>query len=321
MDKNSRVFVAGHGGLVGSAFMRRLQAQGYRNLITRPRSELELSDHAAVFDFFRQERPEYVVLAAGKVGGIMENKTFPGDFITRNLDIQLNVFKAALEFQVRRLVFFGSSCMYPRECSQPMNEEQLLTGKPEPTSIAYAISKLAGIQMCLSYNEQYGQGRFIPMIPNSVYGPNDNFDPAAGHVLSALINRFHAARERGDEQVVLWGTGSPRREFLFADDLVNASLILLQGDLQNVEMPINVGPGEDVSIRELAELVAEVVGYQGQLGWDTSKPDGTPRKLLDSSRMKALGWIPQTSLREGIQETYRWYLQQKISKANAGQDA
>lgn len=308
MEKSAKIFVAGHRGLVGSAFMRHFEQAGYSNVLTRTRAELDLFDQRAVLDFFRQERPEYVIFAAGRVGGIVENKTYPGDFITQNLEMQLNVFKAARECEVNRLVYFGSSCMYPRECPQPMNEDQLLTGRPEPTSIAYAIAKLAGVQMSLSYNEQYGRRRFIPVIPNSVYGPNDNFDPASGHVLSALINRFHAAKQQGLDKVTLWGSGSPRREFLYSDDLVRACMLLLDANLDELQMPLNIGPGDDVSIRELAETIAAVIGYQGALEWDTSKPDGTPRKLLDSARMKALGWAPSTTLEEGIRRTYEWYL-------------
>ena len=314
MTPSSRIYVAGHRGLIGSAFMRHFQRKGDANVVTRTRAEMDLFDQAAVFDFFRQERPEYVIFAAGKVGGIVENKTYPGDFITQNLEMQLNVFRAAKEFGVNRMVFFASSCMYPRECSQPMSETQLLTGKPEPTSIAYAIAKLAGVQMSLSCNEQYGQRRFIPVIPNSVFGPNDNFDPASGHVLSALITRFHAAKQQGVESVTLWGSGSPRREFLFSDDLVSACMLLLNADLDELELPLNIGPGDDVSIRELAIIIARVVGYQGAVEWDTSKPDGTPRKLLDSSRMKALGWVPKTLLEDGIRQTYDWYLSQKTGE-------
>jgi GDP-L-fucose synthase len=308
MDKSAKIFVAGHRGLVGSAFMRHFENRGYSDVVTHTRDEMDLFDQRAVLDFFRQTRPEYVIFAAGRVGGIVENKTYPGDFITQNLEMQLNVFKAAREYEVSRLIFFGSSCMYPRECPQPMNEDQLLTGRPEQTSIAYAIAKLAGVQMSLSYNEQYGRRSFIPVIPNSVYGPNDNFDPASGHVLSALINRFHAAKEQGLDGVTLWGSGSPRREFLYADDLVSACMLLLDANLEELQMPLNIGPGDDVSIKELAQTIARVIGYQGAINWDTSKPDGTPRKLLDSSRMKALGWTPGTALEDGIRRTYEWYL-------------
>lgn len=308
MEKSAKIFVAGHRGLIGSAFMRHFEHAGYSKVLARTRAELDLFDQRAVLDFFRLERPEYVIFAAGRVGGIVENKTYPGDFITQNLEMQLNVFKAAREYEVTRMVFFGSSCMYPRECPQPMNEDQLLTGRPEPTSIAYAIAKLAGVQMGLSYNEQYGRRSFIPVIPNSVYGPNDNFDPASGHVLSALINRFHAAKQQGLDKVTLWGSGSPRREFLYSDDLVRACMLLLDANLDELQMPLNIGPGDDVSIKELAETIATVIGYQGALEWDTTKPDGTPRKLLDSARMKALGWAPSTTLEDGIRRTYKWYL-------------
>lgn len=308
MGKSAKIFVAGHRGLVGSAFMRYFEGQGYSNVVTRTRSEMDLFDQRAVLDFFRKERPEYVIFAAGRVGGIVDNKTYPADFITQNLEMQLNVFKAARECEVNRLIYFGSSCMYPRECPQPMNEDQLLTGRPEQTSIAYAIAKLAGVQMSLSYNEQYGRRRFIPVIPNSVFGPNDNFDPASGHVLSALINRFHAAKEQGMDEVTLWGSGSPRREFLYSDDLVRACMLLLETDVDELSLPLNIGPGDDVSIKELAETIAKVIGYHGSIKWDTSKPDGTPRKLLDSSRMKALGWAPSTTLEDGIRRTYEWYL-------------
>lgn len=311
LNRDSRIYVAGHRGLIGSAFVRRFQADGYANVIVRDRASLDLSDANRVQSFFEEQQPEIVILAAGKVGGIVENKTYPADFITQNLEIQLNVIRSAHLAGVKRLIFFGSSCMYPRECAQPMAEDALLTGKPEPTSIAYAIAKLAGVQMCLSYNRQYGHNRFLPVIPNSVYGANDNFDPTSGHVLSALINRFHAAKESGNPHLTLWGTGSPRREFLYSDDLVSACLTLLQGDLQGVELPINIGPGEDVSIKELAELVADVVGYKGTVEWDTAKPDGTPRKLLDSARMKVTGWSARTPLKDGILQTYEWYLKHK----------
>ena len=314
MNKADKIYVAGHTGLIGSAFVRRLQGGGFANLLLAGHAELDLTQAESVDRFFDEHAPEYVVLAAGRVGGIVENQTYPADFMNTNLAIQLNVLKAAHRSGVRKLILFASSCMYPRECSQPMAETALLSGYPEPTSLAYAISKLAGMQMCLAYNRQYGEQRFIPVIPNSAFGPNDNFDPASGHVLSALINRFHAAKERGADRVTLWGSGSPRREFLFSDDLVSACMLLLNIDLVNLEMPLNIGPGDDVSIRELAEIIAGVVGYQGVVEWDTSRPDGTPRKLLDSSRMKALGWTTKTSLEDGIRQTYEWYLGQKAKE-------
>jgi len=311
MTKNSRIYIAGHLGLIGSAFTSRLSKDGYTNLIVRDHASLDLTDAQQVEAFFDTERPEYVILAAGKVGGIVENKTYPAEFITQNLAIQLNVIRSAHTFAVKRLIFFGSSCMYPRECTQPMSEAALLSGYPEPTSMAYAIAKLAGVQMCLAYNQQFGDKRFIPVIPNSVFGPNDNFNPASSHVLSGLINRFHTAKVNAADRVTLWGSGSPRREFLYADDLVDACLTLLQADLQNMDIPINIGPGQDVSIKELAQLVTEVVGYRGTVEWDTDKPDGTPRKLLDSTRMLATGWTAKTELKDGILRTYEWYLENK----------
>lgn len=314
LPRDARIFVAGHRGLVGSALLRALRAQRHSDVVTRARTELDLADAAAVDGFFDRERPQYVLLAAGRVGGIVANRDFPADFIAENLAIQLNVIRAAHRTGVRRTIFFASSCMYPREAPQPMGEELLLTGRPEETSIAYAMAKLAGTQMCLAYNRQYGAGRFVPVIPNSVYGPNDNFDPASGHVLSALIHRFHAARAGGDPAVTLWGSGSPRREFLFADDLAAACIALLDMDLGRVELPLNIGVGEDVSIRELAELIRGAVGYSGRIEWDRSKPDGVPRKFLDSSRIHALGWTPVTPLADGIRRTYEWYLSQQREK-------
>lgn len=310
--KSSRIFIAGHSGLIGSACVRRFQSQGYTQLLTRSHAELNLLNGAAVFDFFDQSHPEYVILAAGKVGGILENKTHPADFIDQNLKIQQNIFAAAVEFDVRRLVFFGSSCMYPRNCSQPMSEDLLFTGKPESTSIAYAIAKLAGVQQCLALNEQFNRpGWFIPVIPNSVYGSHDNFDPASGHVLSALMTRFYKAKINEDRNVMLWGTGAPRREFLYADDLADACELLLQNSLDELVMPINIGPGEDISIKELAMLIANRVGYRGSITWDHSKPDGALKKLLDSSRIHRLGWNAKTSLQQGIQLTFDWYTHHK----------
>jgi GDP-L-fucose synthase len=311
---DSRVYVAGHTGLIGSALVRALCAAGVEPIV-HSHDELDLGDATAVERFFDHERPEYVLLAAGRVGGIVVNRDFPAQFITENLAIQLNSICAAHRTGVRRLILFASSCMYPREASQPMGEVLLLTGRPEPTSMAYAIAKLAGVEMCLAYNRQYGGQRFVPIIPNSVYGPNDNFDPAAGHVLSALIRRFHEAKLGGARSVTLWGSGSPCREFLYADDLAAACLKLLTADLSATELPLNIGPGEDISIRELGTLVARVVGYDGQIAWDTSKPDGAPRKLLDSARSRALGWKPSTPLERGVRCTYDWYRERLLEKA------
>lgn len=310
MPHDATIYVAGHAGLIGSAVVRRLERDGYRSLITRRRSEVDLRDVGQVSEFFEEVHPEYVILAAGRVGGIMENQTCPADFMDENMAIQLNVLMAARRAGVQRLILFGSSCMYPRECSQPMAEHALLSGKPEPTSLPYAISKLAGTYLCLAYNKQDHETRFIPVIPNSVYGPHDNFDPKSAHVLSALLARFHQAMVSGAESVVLWGSGSPRREFIHADDIADACVHLLNQDDLAVEFPINIGVGQDVSIRELAELIADVVGYRGELKWDLTKPDGAPRKLLDSARIQSLGWKPHVGLVEGVAETYRWYVRQ-----------
>ncbi len=308
MDASSRIYVAGHSGLIGSAVMRRLARDGFANIISAARRDLELTDAAAVDRFFDQAKPEYVVLAAGRVGGIVENQTYPADFMNTNLAIQLNVLRAAHRVGVRKVILFASSCMYPRECPQPMAETALLTGKPEPTSLAYAVSKLAGTQMCLAYNQQYGEKRFIPVIPNSAFGPNDNFDPQSGHVLSALIRRFHEAKKLGMSSVTLWGSGNPRREFIHADDIADACLVLLEGDVSDLTFPLNMGTGKDLSIRELAEAVAATVGYAGKLEWDAAKPDGAPRKLLDSSRLLSFGWRPSIDFAEGLRMTYEWYL-------------
>jgi GDP-L-fucose synthase len=315
MDKNAPILIAGHTGLIGSAFTRLLEARGYDNLLLPGHAELELADAQAVDAYFARHRPEYVVLAAGQSGGILRNQHFPADLMRANLAIQSSVLEAAHRHQARRLIFFASSCMYPRECPQPMAEESLLSGQPEPTSIAYATAKLAGLQLCLAYNRQYGETRFIPVIPNSVYGPGDNFDPASGHVLSALLRRFHEAAQAGQAEIVLWGSGTPRREFLHADDLAEACLRLLQHEGEELPLPINVGPGQDVSIRDLAEAIAGATDYRGHIAWDAEKPDGAPRKLLDSSRIRALGWEPRVSLAQGIQELYAWYRRQVVSSS------
>jgi GDP-L-fucose synthase len=308
MKNDAVIYVAGHAGLIGSAIIRRLERDGYQALITRRRNQLDLQDGGRVTEFFDQVQPEYVVLAAGRVGGIVENQTFPADFMDENIAIQLNVLKAARKVGVRKLILFGSSCMYPRECSQPMAEDALLSGKPEPTSLPYAISKLAGMYMCLAYNQQGHDTRFIPVIPNSAYGPHDNFDPKSGHVLSALMARFHQAKVSGAESVMLWGSGSPRREFIHADDVADVCVHLLTRDHAALDLPLNIGVGADVSIKELAELIAGVVGYNGRIEWDLTKPDGAPSKLLNSARMQSLGWKPTVVLAEGLSSTYRWYV-------------
>ena len=312
LKKDSSIYVAGHAGLIGSAVARRLERDGYRGLVTRGRNQLDLQDGGRVAKFFDEVHPDYVVLAAGRVGGIIENQTFPADFMDENIAIQLNVLKAARKAGVRKLIFFGSSCMYPRECPQPMAEDALLSGKPEPTSLPYAISKLAGTYMCLAYNKQDQVTRFIPVIPNSAYGPHDNFDPKSSHVLSALMARFHQAKVSGAESVTLWGSGSPRREFIHADDIADACVHLLMQDNAEVELPLNLGVGADVSIKELAELIAGVVGYEGHLEWDLTKPDGAPRKLLDSARIQSLGWKPSIGLAAGLASTYQWYVAHQV---------
>ncbi|WP_148896142.1 GDP-L-fucose synthase [Geothermobacter ehrlichii] len=316
MNKNSRIFVAGARGLVGSAMVRRLRAEGYDNLLTPERDQLDLTNQAAVRDFFHREKPEYVILAAARVGGIHANNTYPAEFIYQNLAIQNNVIHSAWECGVERLLFLGSSCIYPRLAPQPMREEHLLTGSLEPTNEPYAIAKIAGLKMCEAYNRQYGT-RFVAVMPTNLYGPGDNFHPENSHVLPALIRRFHEAKLAGASEVVVWGSGKPMREFLFVDDMADGSLFVLNlpdevlaENLLSYPRPcfVNLGTGEDVSIRQLAETVREVVGFAGKLVFDTSKPDGTPRKLLEVSRLRELGWRARTPLREGIEQTYRWFL-------------
>ena len=308
MNQSDSIFIAGHTGLIGSAMVRYLRGLGFENLILKNSSELDLTDAKSVDLFFEINRPNYVILAAGRVGGIIENQTFPADFMNSNLAIQLNVLKAAHRTNVRKLILFASSCMYPRECPQPMPEAAILSGNPEPSSLAYAISKLAGMQMCLAYNQQYGEQRFIPVIPNSVFGPNDNFDPKSGHVLSSLIRRFHEAIQSDTRLLTLWGSGNPRREFIHADDIATACITLLASETNLLQLPLNIGMGSDYSIRELAEAIAKVVGYSGKIEWDVSKPDGAPQKLLDSNRIRSLGWKPAISFDEGLKSTYMWYV-------------
>ena len=307
MQKTDRIYIAGHRGLAGSAIHRELQRAGYANIVTRTSAELNLRERDTVRDFFEKERPQVVAVAAAKVGGIKANNDFPVEFLLWNLQIQNNVIEAAAEFGVEKLLFLGSSCIYPKHAHQPITEDALLTGPLEPTNDAYAIAKIAGIKLCQSYSRQYGK-RFISAMPTNLYGPGDNFDLANSHVLPALLRKIHEAKMRGYNEVVVWGTGTPRREFLHADDLAAACRFLLE----NYDEPalINVGYGDDVTIRELAETICEVVGFQGALTFDTTKPDGTPRKLMDSTRLRALGWKPTISLREGIRTTYEWYLHQ-----------
>ncbi len=304
MDKNSKIFIAGHRGLVGSAIVRALQKEGFSNLVLKAHKELDLTNQHAVSEFFAQEKPEYVFLAAAKVGGIMANKNYPADFIYNNLTIQSNIIHNAYVHKAKKLLFLGSSCIYPKLCPQPIKEEYLLTSELEPSNKAYAVAKIAGIIMCQSYNEQYGTN-FISLMPTNLYGPNDNFDLENSHVLPAMIRKFHEAKTSEKPSVTLWGTGSAKREFLHVDDLAEASLFLMQN--YNDSSIVNVGTGEDVTIKELAEKIKEVVGYEGKIDWDTSKPDGTPRKLLDVSKIHSLGWKHSAPLDDGIASTYKWF--------------
>jgi GDP-L-fucose synthase len=329
MNRNARIYVAGHTGLVGSAIIRRLQAEGYDRLITRTHAQLDLMRQVEVEAFFKSEKPEYVFLAAARVGGILANNTYPAEFIYENLMVQCNVLHGAYLTGVKKLLFPGSSCIYPRECPQPMKEENLLSGKLEPTNEPYAVAKIAGIKMCQAYNRQYGT-RFISVMPTNLYGPGDNFDLETSHVLPALIRKFHEAKKRrqepedriqnvkirdqtleiGDrrsiETVTIWGTGTPKREFLHVDDLASACVFLMK-NYDDSEI-VNIGVGKDITIKELAEMIRDIVGFKGSIEYDPSRPDGTPEKRLDVSRLSGLGWRPKISLREGIEMTYRWYV-------------
>jgi GDP-L-fucose synthase len=320
---DSKIYVAGHRGLVGSAFMRRLQAAGYRNLVTRTHAELELTDQAAVREFFERERPDYVVLAAARVGGIVANDTYPADFLRENLEIQGNVIHQAWRAGVKRLLFLGSSCIYPRDCPQPIKEEYLLTGPLEATNRAYAIAKIAGVEMCWSYNRQHGC-RYLAAMPTNLYGPGDNYDLNTSHVIPALIRKMHEARAKGAGDVVVWGTGSPKREFLYSEDAADACLYLLGMAEENYRRLcesrsrpplVNVGSGEDLSIRELAQTIAGVVGFDGRLVFDASKPDGTPRKLMDVSVLSGLGWKYKTRLEDGLKLAYADFLKSRYAVA------
>ena len=303
-----RLFVAGHRGLIGSAVMRRLAGRDDLDVVVRERAALDLADPRATLAFFTETRPDFVVLAAGRTGGIQENIRYPADLMHENLAVQESVFAAARAVDVRRLVFYASSCMYPRDTSMPMAESALLTGAPEPTSLPYATAKLAGVQACLAWNRQCGETRFLPVIPNSVFGPGDDFDPESAHVLAALLRRFIDAARNALPEVVLWGSGSPRREFVFADDVADATLALLEKNIAGLDFPINIGSGEEISIRDLAGRIAALTGYRGSVRWDTGKPDGAPRKLLDCTRMTQWGWRPKVGLEAALQQTLDWYL-------------
>ena len=318
MDSAAKIFVAGHRGLVGSAIARQLAAGGYHHVLTRTHAELDLTSQAAVERFFESERPGYVFLAAAKVGGILANSTYPAEFIRENLLIQTNVIDAAWRHGVRKLEFLGSSCVYPKFARQPITEDQLLAAPLEPTNEAYAVSKIAGIEMCKAYRRQY-DFRAICLMPTNLYGPGDKFDAENSHVLAALLRRFHEAKVNGAPAVTVWGSGQPRREFLHVDDLAAAAIFLMEKyDAGEI---INVGVGKDISIADLGELIREIVGYEGKIVFDTSRPDGTPRKLLDVSRLDALGWQPRIGLREGIAATYDWYRQQSAATEGAAQRA
>ncbi|KEZ87613.1 GDP-L-fucose synthase [Clostridium sulfidigenes] len=304
MDRNAKIYVAGHKGLVGSAIVRNLKKRGYKNIITRTHGELDLKNQKAVEEFWREEEPEYVYLAAAKVGGILANDQYPADFIYENLMIQNNVIKAAHDFNAKKLLFLGSTCIYPKNAPQPIKEEYLLSGFLEPTNEAYAIAKIAGLEMCKFFKRQYGDN-FISCMPTNLYGPYDNFDLKSSHVLPALIRKFHEAKEEGKPSVEVWGTGTPLREFLHVDDMADACIFLMEN--YNGEEHVNIGTGEEVSIKQLAETVKEIIGYKGQLLFNSDKPDGTPRKLTDITKLHELGWKHSINLKEGIEDSYKWF--------------
>jgi GDP-L-fucose synthase len=312
MNPNSKIYIAGHRGMAGSAIHRNLNSRGYTNIITRTHSELDLTNQQAVNNFFETQRPEYVFLAAAKVGGILANSTYPAEFIYENLMIEANVIHAAYTNGVKKLLFLGSSCIYPGLAPQPLKEEYLLTGELEITNEAYAVAKIAGIRMCKHYNQQYGTN-FISVMPTNLYGPNDNYDLETSHVMAALIRKFHEARLNNAPHVVVWGTGTPRREFLHVDDMADACVYLMENfDAPDIGEFVNIGLGVDVTIKELAELIGDIVGYNGEIVYDATKPDGTPQKLMDVSRLQELGWAARISLRDGIKQSYDWYVSKKL---------
>jgi len=319
MDLNEKIYIAGHRGLVGSAIVRQLESRGFTNLLMRTHKELDLTNQAQVQTFFKQEKPDYVILAAAKVGGIHANNTYPADFIYQNIMIEANVINSAYENKVKRLLFLGSTCIYPKSVEQPMREDALLTDVLEPTNEPYALAKIAGIKLCESYNRQHGTD-FRSVMPTNLYGVNDNFHPENSHVIPALMRRFHEAKINNDAEVTVWGTGNAMREFLHVDDMAAASLFVLELDEETYKINtqpmlshINVGTGQDVTIKEMAETMKEVVGFKGNLTFDTTRPDGAPRKLIDVTRLKNIGWSYTTVLKEGLEKTYYWYLNQDIS--------
>lgn len=306
MEKNSKIYVAGHRGLVGSAIVRELKKKGYTNIIGKTHKELDLMDSVAVEDFFKEEKPEYVFLAAAKVGGIYANSTYPADFIYQNLQIQNNVIGNAYKYGVKKLMFLGSSCIYPKMCPQPIKEEYLLSGYLEETNEAYALAKISGLKMCQYFNKQYGTN-FISVMPTNLYGPYDNFHPENSHVMPALIRRFHEAKVNNAKEVVVWGSGTPLREFLYSEDMADACIYLMENYEGNDFF--NIGTGKEITIKGLTELIKEVVGYEGEIVWDSTKPDGTPRKLLDVSRLEKAGWKYKMELKDGIKEAYKWFME------------
>jgi len=310
MDKKSKIYLAGHRGLVGSALKRKLESKGYSNLIFRTHRELDLTNQQAVNEYFEQEKPEYVFLAAAKVGGILANNTYPAEFIYENLMIEANLIHSSYRYGVKKLLFLGSSCIYPKLAPQPLKEEYLLTGSLEETNEAYAIAKIAGIRLCKHYNQQY-RTNFISVMPTNLYGPNDNFDLETSHVMPALVRKFHEAKVKNEPEVVIWGTGKPLREFLHVDDMADACVYLMENfDMDDIGEFVNIGVGKDITIGELAELIKKIVGFEGEIRKDLSKPDGTPQKLLDITKLSSLGWKAKISLKDGIEQTYEWYQSQ-----------
>jgi len=311
MFKDSKIYIAGHKGLLGTALIKRLKSDGYQNIITRTHSKLDLTNQEAVDSFFKKERPEYVFLAAGVTGGILANKTYPAKFLHTNISIQNNVFQAAQKYEAKYLISYGSSCIYPKNCPQPIKEEYLLTGALEPTNEPYAMAKIAAIKLCRYYNEQYGTN-FISVMPTNQYGINDNFNLETAHVLPAMIRKFHDAKVSGAKTLVLWGTGEVYREFMCSDDLANGCIFFMENhDAKDIGEFVNIGTGVDLKIKELANIIKDVVGFNGGIVWDTRKPDGTPKKLLDVSKLTNLGWKSKISLEEGIKNIYEWYLEKK----------
>jgi len=307
LSRQTKILILGASGLIGRAIFKCFTKSGYENILTPPHGELNLENLNEVYRYFECNSPKIVILTAGKVGGILDNKENPADFITKNLSIQLNVAKAAHEHKCQKVVFLGSSCMYPKHATQPMRESSLGQGALEPSSLSYAISKIAGLQLGFAYNCQYKIDRFLCVIPNSAFGPGDNFDTFSGHVMSSLIQKFHIAKATNQSIVKLWGTGKPRREFVFSEDIANAILFLLEHNYNTLNEPINIGSGTDISILDLAKLIAKEVGFKGEISWDKSKPDGTPQKLLDTSKINDLGWFPTMKLKAGISKSYEWY--------------